>query len=88
MSRKYKKEWTPDEDIIVAKGFVPNGRTSMETYNRRNKLASLGLCSRKNRKEWTTEEIELLMKGEKPGGHSFGSCAQKERELKKAEKMK
>lgn len=88
MSRKYKKEWTPDEDIIVANGFVPNGRTSVETYNRRNKLANLGLCSRKNRKEWTTEEIELLMKGEKPGGHSFGSCAQKERELKKEVKMK
>ena len=88
MSRKYKKEWTPDEDIIVSNGFVPNGRTSVETYNRRNKLASLGLCTRKNRKEWSTEEIELLMKGNKPEGHSFGSCAQKERELKKAEKMK
>lgn len=88
MGRKYKKEWTQDEDIIVAKGFVPNGRTSVETYNRRNKLANLGLCSRKNRNEWTPEEIELIMKGEKPEGHSFGSCAQKERELKKAVKMK
>ena len=88
MSRKYKKEWTPDEDIIVANGFVPKGRTSVETYNRRNKLASLGLCTRKNRKEWTPEEIELLMNGEKPEGHSFGSCAQKERELKKAVKTK
>ena len=88
MSRKYKKEWTPDEDLIVANGFVPNGRTSVETYDRRQKLSGLGLCSRKNRKEWTTEEIELIMKGEKPEGHSFGSCAQKERELKKAVKMK
>ena len=34
------KEWTPDEDIIVANGFVQNGRTSVETYNRRNKLLS------------------------------------------------
>lgn len=88
MSRKYKNEWTPDEDIIVANGFVPNGRTSVETYNRRKKLSNLGLCSRRNRKEWMPEEIELLMKGEKPVGHSFGSCAQKERELQKAEKMK
>lgn len=88
MSRRYKNEWTPDEDLIVANGFVPNGRTSTEAYNRRSKLAKLGLCSRKNRKEWTTEELELLMKGEKPEGHSFGSCAQKERELKKAWKMK
>ena len=88
MSRKYRNEWTPDEDLIVANGFVPNGRTSMETYNRRGKLAKLGLCNRKNRKEWTPEEIELLMKGEKPENHSFGSCAQKERELQKAGKMK
>lgn len=88
MSRKYKKEWTPAEDIIVANGFVPKGRTSVETYNRRKKLANLGLCSRKNRKEWTTEEIELLMKGKKPEGRSFGSCEQKLRELQKADKMK
>lgn len=86
MSRKYKNEWTPDEDLIVANGFVPNGRTSVETYNRRKKLANLGLCTRKNRKEWTPEEIELLLNGEKPGTHSFGSCAMKLRELRKAGK--
>lgn len=84
MSRKYRNEWTPDEDLIVANGFVPNGRTSVETYNRRQKLARLGLCTRKNRREWTQEEIELLMKGGKPKNHSFGSCEQKLRELRKA----
>lgn len=86
MSRRYKNEWTPDEDLIVANGFVPNGRTSVETYNRRKKLAKLGLCTRKNRKEWAPEEIELLLNGGKPENHSFGSCEQKLRELRKAGK--
>ena len=88
MSRKYKNEWTPDEDLIVSNGFVPHGRTSVETYNRREKLAKLGLCTRKNRREWTTEEINLLMKGEKPENHSFGSCEQKLRKLRNAEAKK
>lgn len=86
MSRKYLNEWTQDEDLIVANGFVPNGRSSVETYNRREKLAKLGLCTRKNHKEWTPEEIELILNGEKPENHSFGSCEQKLRELRKAVK--
>lgn len=83
MSRKYKNEWTPDEDLIVVNGFVPKSRTSIEAYNRRAKLQKLGLCSRRNRKGWTQEEIELLISGVKPEAHSFGSCAQKELELKR-----